>query len=258
MDIVMSESSTESTLRRGVDLLLVLSSEEALTGDGLGVTRAAELLHLDKSLVSRTLKTLESMGVVERDQKSRHYRLGWRLYAIATRAGNQRLLDAARPVLRDLVTATGESAYLTVRDKKQVLTLLAEETARLVQATEKAGTYAALHCTSSGRALLMDSSLADLHAIFASERLQAPTPYAPGSVSELMSRIQDSRSRGYAAARDELEVGLSALAVPVRIGGQIVAAINVSSPTYRLSERADLVGQQLIAAAVRLEQQLGG
>lgn len=253
----MSEPSTESTLRRGVDLLLVLSSEEALTGDGLGVTRAAELLHLDKSLVSRTLKTLESMGVVERDQKSRQYRLGWRLYAIATRAGNQRLLDAARPVLRDLVRATGESAYLTVRDTNQVLTLLGEEAPRLVQATEKAGTYTALHCTSSGRALLMDSSPADLRAIFGSEQLEPPTPFAPGTISDLMSRIEGSRARGYASVRDELEVGLSALAAPVRSGGRIVAAINVSAPTYRLSERADRVGQQLTAAAALLEQQLG-
>jgi IclR family transcriptional regulator, KDG regulon repressor len=255
---VRDESSTESTLRRGVDLLLVLGSEEALTDGGLGVTRAAELLHLDKSLVSRTLKTLESMRVVERDPESRHYRLSWRLYSIAARAGNQRLLDAARPVLRDVVAMTGESAYLTVRDGNQVLTLLAEESARLVQATEKVGMYIALHCTSSGRALLMDSSLEDLRALFGAERLEPTTPFAPASVSDLMSRIEDSRVRGYAAVRDELEVGLFALAVPVRLGGRIVAAINVSSPSYRLGERVDRVGQQLIAAAKRLEVQLGG
>jgi DNA-binding IclR family transcriptional regulator len=255
---VRDESSTESTLRRGVDLLLVLGGEEALTSGGLGVTHAAELLHLDKSLVSRTLKTLESMGVVERDPESRHYRLSWRLYSIAARAGDQRLLNAARPVLRDVVATTGESAYLTVRDGNQVLTLLAEESARLVQATEKVGTYTALHCTSSGRALLMDSSPEELRALFAAERLEPATPFAPASVSDLMSRIEDSRVRGYAAVRDELEVGLFALAVPVRLGGRIVAAINVSSPSYRLGEHVDRVGQQLIAAATRLEQQLGG
>jgi DNA-binding IclR family transcriptional regulator len=255
---VRDESSTESTLRRGIDLLLVLGSEEALTGDGLGVTRAAELLHLDKSLVSRTMKTLESMEIVERDPQSRQYRLSWRLYSIAARAGNQRLLEAARPVLREVVTAVGESAYLTVRDGSQVLTLLAEESARLVQATEKVGTYAALHCTSSGRALLMDISPEDLRTLFASERLEPATPFAPASVSDLMSRIEDNRVRGYAAVRDELEVGLFALAVPVRLGGRIVAAINVSSPSYRLGERVDQVGKQLIAAAKKLEERLGG
>jgi DNA-binding IclR family transcriptional regulator len=255
---VRDETSTESTLRRGVDLLLVLGSSEALASNGLGVTRAAELLHLDKSLVSRTLRTLESMGVVERDAESRQYRLSWRLYSIAARAGNQRLLNAARPVLREVVAETGESAYLTVRDGNQVLTLLAEESTRLVQATEKVGTYTAMHCTSSGRALLMDATLEDLRALFASDRLEPTTPFAPVSVSDLMSRISDSRARGYVAVRDELEIGLFALAVPVRIAGRIAAAINVSSPSYRLGEHVDHVGHQLMAAVKKLEQRLDG
>ena len=104
----------------------------------------------------------------------------------------------------------------------------------------------------------MDTSLEDLRALFSAERLAPTTPFAPASVSDLISRIEDSRVRGYAAVRDELEVGLFALAVPVRLGGRIVAAINVSSPSYRLGERVDRVGQQLIEAARRIELQLGG
>jgi IclR family transcriptional regulator, KDG regulon repressor len=254
---VRDESTTESTLRRGVELLLVLGSDEALSANGLGVMRAAELLHLDKSLVSRTLKTLESLGVVDRDPESRQYRLGWAFYSIAARSGNQRLLTAAGPVLRDLVAAVGESAYLTVLDGTQVLTLLAQESDRLVQAKEKVGTHSALHSTSSGRALLMDASLEELRALFPAERLEPTTAFAPASVSELLDRIAGARLRGYAAVRDELEIGLFGLAVPVRVGGRIVAALNVSSPSYRLGEHPEAAGQQVMAAAQRLERQLG-
>jgi DNA-binding IclR family transcriptional regulator len=253
---VSNEAGTESTLRRGVDLLLILGGDEAQACGGLGVTRSAELLGVDKSLASRTLKTLQALGIVERDPVSKLYRLSWQLYAIAARAGDKRLLEAARPVLREIVTAVGESAYLTVRDGIHALTVAAEESARLVQATEKVGTYAALHCTSAGRALLMDSSLEDLRVMFRSEQLETPTPFAPSSVADLMSRIADAQARGYAVVRDETEIGLVAIAVPVRVTGRIVAAVNVSSPSYRLGERADQVGQRLIAAARKLEHQL--
>lgn len=239
-------------------MLLILGSEEALSGDGLGVTRAAELLHLDKSLVSRTLKTLQGLGIVERDPESRQYQLSWRLYSIAARAGNQRLLAAARTVLREVVATVGESAYLSVLDGNQGLTLLAEESTRMVRASEKVGRYSALHCTSNGRALLMDATLEELRALFPAERFEQVTPFSPATVADLMSRIEDSRVRGYAAVRDELEIGLFALAVPIRLNGRIVAAINVSSPAYRLSQYADRAGQQLIAAAKKLEEQLGG
>jgi DNA-binding IclR family transcriptional regulator len=255
---VGADERVGTTLRRGIELLFALGDSEALRNNGLGVTRAAELLDLDKSLVSRTLKTLEDVGVAERDPSSRHYRLSWRLYALAAKSGNQRLLEAARPILRELVDALDESAYLSVLDGKQVLTVAAEESARLVQAIEKVGTHSALHCTSSGRVLLMDSSAASLRALFPSERFErVGTPFAPVTVGDLVERIAECRSLGYAAVRDELEVGLFALAVPVRVAGRIVAAINVSSPSYRLSERAEAVGQRLLAAAAKLEEQMG-
>jgi IclR family transcriptional regulator, KDG regulon repressor len=253
-----ADERTGTTLRRGIDLLFALGGEEALTHNGLGVSRAAEMLSFDKSLVSRTLKTLEDVGVVERDPASRQYRLSWRLYSLAARSGNQRLLEAARPILRELVSTLDESAYLSVLDGKQVLTVIAEESARLVQAKEKVGTHTALHNTSSGRVLLLDDSPEALRALFPSERLERSTPFAPATVTDLINRIAECREHGYAAVKDELEIGLFALAVPVRVAGRIVAAINVSSPSYRLSERAESVGQQVLAAAKKLEHQLGG
>jgi len=46
---------------------------------------------------------------------------------------------------------------------------------------------------------------------------------------------------------DELEVGLTAVAVPVRgRDGQVSAALGVSGPTARLAERVDHVARLLI------------
>jgi DNA-binding IclR family transcriptional regulator len=57
----------------------------------------------------------------------------------------------------------------------------------------------------------------------------------------------------------ELEIGLNAVAVPIRaVGGGVAAALNVSGPAYRLGE-SDLprVAEALVAAAATISTTLG-
>ncbi|PRC62597.1 IclR family transcriptional regulator, partial [Mycobacterium sp. ITM-2017-0098] len=59
------------------------------------------------------------------------------------------------------------------------------------------------------------------------------------------------RERGWASVTEELEVGLNAVAAPVfDVHGQVVAALSVSGPSYRLAvNRFDEVAKQTIATA---------
>ena len=64
------------------------------------MTRIAELVGREKSQVSRTLQVLSEDGLVDRDPDTRAYRLGWRLFALAARAGDSRLAESAPGKLR--------------------------------------------------------------------------------------------------------------------------------------------------------------
>ena len=45
------------------------------------------------------------------------------------------------------------------------------------------------------------------------------------------------REQGYAVAVDELEIGLTAIAAPIRNAhGDVIASLSVSGPTFRLGE----------------------
>ena len=62
----------------------------------------------------------------------------------------------------------------------------------------------------------------------------------------LRADVERTRSRGWAITVDELEVGLTGIAVPVRgPRGQVVAALGVSGPTPRLEDRFDELGRLL-------------
>lgn len=247
-----------SALQRGLAILAALGTEEALAGNGLGVVRVAELVGREKSQVSRALQVLAATGFAERDPDTRCYRLGWRLFSLGAAAGDAPLLHAAAPVLEELVARTGETAHLSVLDDVEVLTLLSEAPDIAVRASGWKGRRVPASCTSSGRALLFDHTAEELRRRFAGRDLPRGGPNAARSLRQLHTRIVADRARGVAVSDEELEVGLVAVAAPVRSArGSIVAAVNVSAPKFRLGAGLERAGRHVLAAAASLSSALG-
>lgn len=246
------------SLSRTLELLEALGSHEVVAAGGKGVGELAAIIGRDKSQVSRMLSTLAAAGFAERDPSTRRYRLGWRIFALAERSGNQRLINAARPVLTQLVRKTGESSHLSVLRGDSVLTLLTESPSRSLHAVSWVGRIVPIVATSSGRALLFDHDREQLQALLGNAPWQTPTAKAPQDGDELLQRIQEARALGYARVDEESEPGLTAVGAPVRDGvGRIVAAVNISAPKFRLGTRLVATGETVAAAAADLSERLG-
>jgi len=232
-----------AALERGLGVLCALAEEPAAR-DGLGVVALAGLVGGDKSQLSRTLRTLEEHGFVERDRDTLAYRLGWRLFALAARVTDSRLVAAAPPVLRALVRELGESVHLSVRQGDQVLTLLSESPSSTLHAPGRVGGLTPLATTSAGRALVLDLEAQELEAL---------------GLAGAADALAAARSLGYAIVREEFEPGLVAAAAPIRgVTGRIVAALNVSAPRVRFEDRLEVAALRVVAAAGDLSAVLGG
>ena len=231
-----------AALARGLGVLELLADDE--TGTGLGVVRLAELRGDDKSQLSRTLATLAEHGYVERDAETLAYRLGWRVFALAARAGDARLLGAAPPVMRRLVRELDESVHLSVRQGGFVLTLLAEVPSHALHAPGRVGRLTPVATTSAGRVLVSELEPEELAAL----GLEALAPV-----------LASVAAGGHAIVREEFEPGLVAAAAPIRgPAGTIVAALNVSGPRFRLDDRLDDAAGRMMAAASELSHAIGG
>lgn len=248
-----------SSLQRTLAILTVLGSNEAVQQGGLGVVEVARRVGREKTQVSRALKSLDQSGLVERDRDTRGYRLGWRVFAMASNAGQSRLLAEAPAVLRRLVNALKERVHLTVLDGEEALTVLSESTVRAVQATGWVGRVTPLHTTSSGRALLFDHSDEEVRELLSGAAFGGGEPRAPRDVDDLLQRLHAARERGYAAVAEEFETGLVAAAAPVRdFRGRVMAALNVSAPHYRLGRDLDRAGRLVASAARQLSHAMAG
>ncbi len=224
----------------------------------MGVTRIAEVVGREKSQVSRSLKVLAQYGLVDRDPETLEYRLGWRLFTMAGRAGDAKLLAAAVPVLKGLVRELDETVHLSLLQGAEVMTILSESPNRAVQASGWIGRTVPAYCTSSGRALLFDHELSDLLELLGDVRFDRPGPNTPSGIEELAHRIAAARRRGFAVVDEEFELGLVAAGAPVRdFRGAIIAAVNVSGPKFRFADRLDAAGRAVKAAADRTSVALG-
>jgi DNA-binding IclR family transcriptional regulator len=126
-----------------------------------------------------------------------------------------------------------------------------------LQAHNWVGQHIPLHATSNGKVLLSGLSLDEVDS-----RLPRLPSYTPGTVTtkaKLRRDLAVVREQGYAVAVDELEVGLTALAAPIRNAhGDVIASLSVSGPTFRLNElRVKELVPVVLDAADEVSRRLG-
>lgn len=229
---------------RALHVLEALGDDGAAR-DGLGVVRLAELVGADKSQLSRTLQTLDEQGFVQRDPDTLAYRLGWRVFALAVKVGESRLVAEAPSVLRQLVAELGESVHLSVRQGDAVLTLLSEEPLHTLHAPGRVGALTPIGNTSAGRVLVMDLAADELAAL--------------GLSPAAVEAVARARRDGYAIVREEFEPGLIAAAAPIRdAAGRVIAALNLSAPRFRFDDRLEEGASRVVQAAAALSRSIGG
>jgi DNA-binding IclR family transcriptional regulator len=219
-----------------------------------GVTPLAKRLDLHKNNVFRLLATLEQLGYIEQCAESDRYRLGVRSLELGQSFGRSRnLLRRARQILDDLVLTCGESTHLgLLRDERLVLT------------GTRVGSTLPAHCTALGKVLLgcapTEVRKSFDHEIVAGGNLPMVTPATICDPAKFFEHLRTVAVRGFALDLDECETGLSCAAAPVFDGdGELVAAISVSGPSFRLPEEriVDEIVPLVVASADRLSRELG-
>jgi DNA-binding IclR family transcriptional regulator len=235
----------ETTLRRGLKLLVELGSVSTEAGQGVTVSRLAERLQLHPSQVSRTLQVLQEEGFIER-RLDRGYQLSWRVYVLGRQVSGRLLSESTDACLSALVESIGERCYLAVLQGATVLTVQSKSPGFGVEVADWVGHSRPAHATSSGRALLVDSTQTELRDFFRASTFSPVGPSSPLTIEDLYTRIEAARRKGYALADEEIEPGVLSAAVPIRNGGTVIAALGFAAPKFRMGK------QQLAQSVTRL------
>jgi DNA-binding IclR family transcriptional regulator len=253
MSNTLESSSTVQSVERAVTILEIL----ARAGEA-GVTELANRIGVHKSTAFRLVSTLEQRGLVEQSADRGKYQLGVGILRLAG-ATTARLdvVQEARPICRKLAADTGETVNIAVLSDRSALYLDQFAGASALQPHNWVGQHIPLHATSNGKMLI--SGLADEELDRVVDTMPAYTNRTITTRRQLRRALDEVRGQGYAVAVDELEVGLAAIAAPIRNAhGDVVASVSLSGPTFRLDQaRIQEVLPMLTEAAGEISHRLG-
>lgn len=249
----MRDNSVHS-VDRAISILQVLARHGAA-----GVTEIATELDVHKSTISRLLGTLESRGLVEQSSNRGRYRLGYGVVQLAAGATKKHDLSViSRPICHDLADAVGETVNVAVADGSTVVSIDQVIGSATVTTVNWVGQRTPMHATSAGKVFLAHMPPDQLKTSLAGG-LDRFTEKTVVDAATLVEQLEVVRSQGYAAVLEEHEVGLAAVAAPIRaLDGQVIAALTISGPNFRINEHTiPTVAPHVIAAAAEISERNG-
>ena len=248
--------NTIKSLDRALQVFDYLSAAQGKT-----LTALADETGQTPPTVYRILVTLQGRGLVEFDPEAQLWHIGPRAFVIGARfLRRTSLVERARPIMRKLMEATGETANLGIEKEGAVLFLSQVETHASIRAFFPPGTLSPMHASGIGKALLAHMDPDRLTRHLARAKLDRFTDATITTPDALRANLAAARSAGYAVDDEEKNSGMRCIAAPVfDMNGEVVAGLSVSGPSSRVSvPLTEHLSRPVIEAARELTYAIGG
>ncbi|MGD1883144.1 MAG: HTH-type transcriptional regulator BhcR [Paracoccaceae bacterium] len=231
-----SDKTAQNTIK-SLDRAMVVFERLSEIGSATLSELASDMDQAPASIY-RVLVTLEGRGLVDFDEAGQTWHVGARAFLIGARfLRRTSLVERARPILRNLMETTGETANLGIERDGRVIFVSQVETHSSIRAFFPPGTAAPLHSSGIGKALLAEMTET------ARTRVLGPGPFerfTPSTICEPDSLEQDlaaAKERGFSLDAEERNLGMRCIAAPIfDLNGEVVGGISVSGPTSRIED----------------------
>lgn len=236
------------SVSRAVQIIEFLSQGSSSFAD------LSKQLNIPKSSLHGILSTLEAHQWIE--IKGRKISQGQRLFqTVVHYSQNAMLKPIFEEVARRLVTTTGETTFLGILEKHQILHIARVDGTSPLRYVAKEGEHAPAHASALGKVLLAEYKVNEVRAIFEAENLTAKS--IP-SLNLLLKHLPAIREQGYALDQGEVIEGLHCVAAPIwNASKQAIASMALAAPEFRFVERENEYIRLLCEAAAEISARLG-
>lgn len=210
----------------------------------LNATLAAQRAGITRAAARRHLLTLQHLGYLESD--GQYFWLAPKVLRFSgSYLASARLPRVVQPTLTRLVAQTGLSCSVVVLDEHEVVIVArsatTEQHERRLAYGLHLGSRLPAHATSTGRVLLASMDDEALERWLRTHPLARLTAHTVTSVQQLLSMLYAIRQQDYCVAREEHELNVHAVAVPLRDRhGRTLAALNAVGNAQQLEKASTL------------------
>jgi len=247
--------NTIQSVDRAFDVLDYLAANGAMT-----LSEIAAGLSQSPATIYRVLSTLEARGIAEMDSLSQAWTIGPTAFQIGYAfIRRMSVVERSRPIMRDLMVQTGETANLGIENADRVMFVSQVETDAAIRAFFPPGTQSPIHASGIGKALLAHYPTARLDRFLNNITLEKFTDKTIIDTDALLAEMANIRAIGYAFDDEEKNLGMRCIAAPIlNFFGEAVAGISVSGPTHRMTlARTEAISKAVMQAATTLSHGLG-
>ena len=219
-----------SSLSKATNILSCFATEQT----ELSVTLVAERLSLPKSSISRLMKEMAELGILQRDERSRAYSPGYLLFQLGSIYQMRfDIIDIVDRIVRDLVRQTGCTGYIGILNDGEIVAMRKHMGVDAVRyKIEVSRRYPATYL-SFGKALLARRTDVQIQGFFTKYPKDRPT-----KMGDFLKQIAQIRSQGWAETTETSVPGAHGLGVAV------VSPLSNQLIGYSLSFHADLVSKK--------------
>lgn len=257
------DGDAEGRQRVGVQSLgraFAILEEVARHRDGIGLAELSKKVGLHNSTAFHLAKTMVSLGYIRQEKDSKRYRVGRPLFALAASSLDEiEMVNMATPILEELARATGESSHFAVRMGDAVVVIARTSGPGAFQLADRVGVVRPAHCTALGKVILAALRPDQLERFLERLDLKPSTERSITEIPALKREIDEVRRAGIAFDDGEFNAEVRCVAVPVKdFTGQIIGALGISGPVWRLSIQALQSRARLVqSAADQLSAEFG-
>jgi len=242
---------------RTIDIIKLLAESNA----PLTLTEISNTLGIPKTSTFDIVATLMDRNVLEYENRLfKTIQLGLSLFEITLHAlGKTDLHQVARPYLDKILEKTGETVYLAVENKGDVVYLEKAEGSAAVRYSANLGARLPLYCTGLGKAILAAYPDEKVREIITVSGMRSFTPKTITNLMDLQEDLAAIRLRGYAIDNQEVSEGIFCVAAPIfGVEGKPVAAISIASGSSMLQEgKLDKLGTLVARKALVISRKMG-
>lgn len=216
---------------------------------------------LTRNRVIRLTGTLVARQYLLRDSRTAIYSLGPRFMSLGKVYERQsNLLSMSQPILKELASATGESAFVFVLDDLDCMVLARAEGTSQIRLFVPVGQRVPSHLGASGKVLLAFGPEEARDKVLKKKGLRSPVTGAIIDPSRLTAELDLIKTRGYAYTQGERVPGAAGIAVPIfGLENCFLGAVGLSGPANRFTPEI-LPGRikQVMTAAAEITRKSGG
>jgi DNA-binding IclR family transcriptional regulator len=238
-------------IARAGQILRALGAERG----GLSLSDIAGRVALPRSTAHRIITALEAEGLIASAWPNGHYSLGPELVRLS-RGHHGEVLTELRPMLRQLSARVDETVALSILFRDRVCFVDQVAAAHPLSALSVVGWNFPAHCNAHGKALLATYRDDVLRRLLPA-KLEAETPHTITDRDLLIKQLATVRQDGYATAREEQTLGISAVAAVVGDEFGPAAAVSIPVPTQRFIGNEQSIIDSLLAAVKQMSELLG-